>query len=146
METKCITTLDELSDIARIVLDTCAKKNTTTVFCLVGDLGAGKTAFTKEIAKHLGIIHEVTSPTFVIMKSYPILSHPFFKTLSHIDAYRIESEDEMRVLGFTDMLNNSAQLICIEWPEKIPSLIPSDAYIVSITLNNDGTREVHYGT
>lgn len=145
METRQITTLDELRDIAREVVTACVQKTNAQVIALTGDLGAGKTAFTKEIAKLLGVSHEITSPTFVIMKSYEIASHPFLKSLIHIDAYRIESDDEMRVLGFSEILSDPTRLVCIEWPEKIENLIPKDAYTVSLTLNLDETRTITYG-
>jgi tRNA threonylcarbamoyladenosine biosynthesis protein TsaE len=137
MHTKEIPTLKELAEIAREALDACVQKETATVITLAGDLGVGKTAFTKELAKILGVSHEVTSPTFVIMKSYPISTHPFFKTLTHIDAYRIESEDEIRVLGFAELLKDPTQLICIEWPEKIQNSVPTDALTISFTLLKD---------
>ncbi|MFZ2253136.1 MAG: tRNA (adenosine(37)-N6)-threonylcarbamoyltransferase complex ATPase subunit type 1 TsaE [Minisyncoccia bacterium] len=145
METRQITTLDELKDIAREVVSSCVQKENAHVVTLTGDLGAGKTAFTKELAKLLGITHEITSPTFVIMKAYEIPDHPFFKKLVHIDAYRIESDDEMRVLGFNEILSDPTNLVCIEWPEKIKDLIPKDAYSLSLTLNLDETRTITYG-
>ena len=145
METRQITTLEELGDIAKEVLSTCSQKEHAQVITLQGDLGAGKTALTKEFAKLLGITHEITSPTFVIMKSYEIPAHPFLKSLIHIDAYRIESDDEMRVLGFEEILSDPTNLVCIEWPEKIKNLIPKDAYTVSLTLNLEETRTITYG-
>lgn len=145
METRQITTLDELKNIAGEVVSLCAQKENAHVIALTGDLGAGKTAFTKEFAKLLGITHEITSPTFVIMKAYEIPGHLFFKKLVHIDAYRIESDDEMRVLGFNEILSDPTNLVCIEWPEKIEKLIPKDAYSVSLTLNLDETRTITYG-
>ena len=143
MQRREITTLTELADIAREVLASCVQKETATVIALTGDLGVGKTAFTKELAKILGVSHEVTSPTFVIMKSYSISTHPFFKTLTHIDAYRIESEDEVRVLGFAELLKDPTQLICIEWPEKIKNSMPTDARTLSFILER-GTRTITY--
>lgn len=145
MKTRTLTTLLELNAVAREVLDSCVQKDGAVCVALRGDLGAGKTAFTKEIAKLLGVPHEITSPTFVIMKSYEIPAHPFFKKLIHIDAYRIEEDDEMRVLGFGDMLKDPTYLICIEWPEKIENLIPKDAFQVSLALNPNETRTITYG-
>jgi len=142
METTRITTLEELQGIAQKVLSGCTTEDSAQVIALTGDLGAGKTAFVKELAKLLGITHEITSPTFVIMKSYEISSHAFFKTLVHIDAYRIESDDEMRVLKPNELLQDPTNLICIEWPEKIENVLPIDMCNVSLILNTDGTREV----
>ncbi len=145
METKRITTLQELGDIASAVLSVCDKKDSAQVIGLSGDLGAGKTAFIKELAKTLGIAHEITSPTFVIMKSYTIPAHAFFKTLIHIDAYRIESDAEMQVLRFDEILKDPTNLVCIEWPEKIETLLPQDIHNMTLVLMNDGTREITYG-
>lgn len=145
METRHITTLEELSLIAGEVLSVCVQKDTANVITLSGDLGAGKTAFTKELAKLLKIDQEITSPTFVIMKMYAVRGHTFFKSLTHIDAYRIESDEEMRVIGFSQLLKDPTKLICIEWPEKIKNVIPQDAHQITLALNNDGTRDITYG-
>ncbi len=150
METRHISTLEELQGIAGEVLSLCVGKDSAQIIGLSGDLGAGKTAFVKELAKLLKIQHEITSPTFVIMKSYPIPKASQItqqlKTLSHIDAYRIESDDEMRVLGFQKLLEDKTQLICIEWPEKIQNLIPKNALAVTFVLNNDGTRDITFNS
>ena len=144
MEKRVINTLGELHIFAGEILRSCEKKSTAQVLALSGDLGAGKTAFTKELASLFGIMHDITSPTFVIMKSYPIPTHPFFKTLVHIDAYRIEDIDEMRVLGLAEILNEPTNLVCIEWPEKIQALIPEDALTITMSLTGT-TRTITYG-
>lgn len=145
MKTTTITTLAELRLVADEALRLCTASH-ANVITLNGDLGAGKTAFTKELGKLLGVANEITSPTFVIMKSYDIPTHPFLKTLTHIDAYRIEEDDEMSVLGFGELLQDPSRLICIEWPEKIQNLIPEYAYHILFTLNLDGTRTISYGS
>ena len=147
METQRITSLSELNNIAQGILSLCMRegdKTTATVLGLSGDLGVGKTAFTKELARLLKIEHEITSPTFVIMKSYPISANKEYTHLIHIDAYRIESDDEMRVLGLEEILNDSTKLVCIEWPEKIQSILPSDTHNITLTLNTDGSRDISY--
>ncbi|MCF7816183.1 MAG: tRNA (adenosine(37)-N6)-threonylcarbamoyltransferase complex ATPase subunit type 1 TsaE [Candidatus Pacebacteria bacterium] len=146
MKTRRISILAELNEVAKEVLALCGKKDGAAVIGLSGDLGVGKTAFTKEIAHVLKIQEEITSPTFVIMKSYAIREHPFFKTLIHIDAYRIETDDEMRVLDFGGLLTDATKLICIEWPENIQELLPKDMCVVSFILNKDETRDITYGT
>lgn len=144
MEERRIQTLEELHQIVGEVLTALVPHKGATVLALKGDLGAGKTAFVKSLAKHVGITYEITSPTFVIMKSYEIPSHAFLKTLVHIDAYRIELDDEMRVLKFGEILSDQSNLVCIEWPEKIQNLIPLDARVIEFTLNQDGTRDITY--
>ena len=137
METREIQTLEELDDIAGDILNRKVSPNRAHVLALSGDLGAGKTAFVKRLAKQLAIHEEITSPTFVVMKSYEIPSHAQFKTLTHIDAYRIESKDEMRVLGFEALCADPSQLIAVEWPERIPSCMPEDASPIGITLEGN---------
>jgi tRNA threonylcarbamoyladenosine biosynthesis protein TsaE len=145
METKTLATLDELRVLARDIMQMVVLKERAQVIALTGDLGAGKTAFVKELGKYFGVAEQITSPTFVIMKSYPVVGYPPLKTLTHIDAYRIEDVDEMRVLGFDEILKDPERLVCIEWPEKIQELIPEGAITVSLILNAGGSRTVTYG-
>jgi tRNA threonylcarbamoyladenosine biosynthesis protein TsaE len=114
------------------------------VLTLQGDLGAGKTALTKAIATTLGIREHVTSPTFVIMKSYEVRGHPRYTSLTHIDAYRIDDEEELQVLGFPELLMDTSRLIVIEWPERVAGLIPEDALNVSIQIEDTGERTITY--
>ncbi len=111
------------------------------VLALSGDLGAGKTTLTKEIAKQLGILETVISPTYVIMKSYPLEANNY-KLLIHIDAYRLESDDELARLGWSDLIADPKNLIIIEWPEKVKNLIPNGAITIELSHNNGDTRTV----
>jgi tRNA threonylcarbamoyladenosine biosynthesis protein TsaE len=135
----------ELEGIARELLQVLETKPETRVIALTGDLGAGKTALTKALARVLGVREQVTSPTFVIMKSYATGTSERFSTLTHIDAYRIESEDELRVLGFEELLSDTKQLVVIEWPERISGLIPKEALTLSIAIGEEGERIISYG-
>lgn len=110
-----------------------------SVLALSGTLGAGKTAFTKKLGEILGVQEVVTSPTFVVMKQYDTNTKELFDFLVHIDAYRIEDEDEMRVLRFGELLQTPRTLICIEWAERIQTLLPKDA--VTLTLAVDCENE-----
>ncbi len=92
--------------------------NEATVVGLYGDLGAGKTAFTKGIAKALGITDEITSPTFVIEKIYPLTNNTNYDRLIHIDAYRLERSEELLHLGWKDITHDPRNLILIEWQKK----------------------------
>ncbi len=94
-----------------------------TIIALEGDLGAGKTTFVQGVAQSLGVV-EVTSPTFVIQKNYPI-THTDFEQLVHIDAYRLENTHELLVLDFEAIANNPKNLMFIEWPERVPDITPS---------------------
>lgn len=100
-------------------------KDAATVVGLYGELGSGKTTFMKYFAAALGVKEEIKSPTFVIMKFFHLSIFPSFCKLIHIDAYRIEKEEEMLNLGWNEIISDSKNLICIEWPEKISGILPS---------------------
>lgn len=113
-----------------------------TIFGLSGDLGSGKTAFTKEVAHLLGIKkEEVTSPTFVIEKIY-LISHKDFSHLIHIDAYRLDSPEELLHLGWEDIRKDPKNLILIEWPEKVKTLLPSQTQYLSFIFVDENTRDI----
>lgn len=120
-----------------------------TVVALKGDLGAGKTAFVKAVAKALGIEETVTSPTFVIEKIYKLgktspnsQQSPSFEHLIHIDAYRLEGGQELKKLGWQETVSNPKNIIFIEWPEKVADIIPVDAIKLSFTFVDDTTRTI----
>ena len=117
-----------------------------TVVALSGDLGAGKTAFVKAAAQVFGIEETVKSPTFIIMQAFelPEGAHGDFKHLIHIDAYRLNSEHELAVLGWHELVADPGNIIFLEWPEKVSRLIPDDALRISIEGEGE-TRTIHYG-
>ena len=131
----------DIPEIAVEILSQLKPTDKAVILALSGELGAGKTTLTKEIAKQLGITETVISPTYVIMKSYPI-SYKNFGTLVHIDAYRLESEDELVRLGWTELITNQKNIIIIEWPEKVKNLIPNSAITIELSHNNGDTRTV----
>ena len=108
-----------------------------TVITLDGDLGAGKTVFTKGFAKGLGIEELVTSPTFTILQEYEGGRLPLY----HFDTYRIEDPDEMIETGFGEYLSGNG--ICvIEWADNIEELLPEDS--IRIRIERDGTQGDSY--
>jgi tRNA threonylcarbamoyl adenosine modification protein YjeE len=88
------------------------------VFALEGEMGAGKTQFTKGLARAMGIKELVTSPTFALENEY----QDGRKKLFHFDAWRIEKSDELNTLGFPDLIKNKS-VISIEWAERVASII-----------------------
>lgn len=98
-------------------------KSKATIVGLYGDLGAGKTTFMKSVAEVLGIKETIQSPTFVIEKIYE-LENQIFKHLIHIDAYRLDSSEELLKLGWQEIIANPQNLICIEWPERVQGVMP----------------------
>jgi len=98
------------------------------VIGLQGDLGAGKTTLTQGIAKSFGIKKRITSPTFVLLKQFPIKTGRYRKFI-HIDAYRLSSFSDLEPLKIHSLLQDSASIIFIEWIKNVSSK----------TLNNCGT-------
>ncbi|MEX0918274.1 MAG: tRNA (adenosine(37)-N6)-threonylcarbamoyltransferase complex ATPase subunit type 1 TsaE [Candidatus Paceibacterota bacterium] len=128
-----------------ILTEAASRTERPAVITLSGDLGAGKTTFVQELARELGVTESVTSPTFVIMKRYET-AHVAFSSLIHIDAYRLEEASELSVLGFTEVLNETGAIVCIEWPEHVASLMPVDAIQLVFTFDGDErTLTVTYG-
>jgi tRNA threonylcarbamoyladenosine biosynthesis protein TsaE len=131
--------LEETTEIAKEFLNSMASKNTATAVAFYGDLGAGKTTFIQALAKEMGIDEPTTSPTFVIQKSYN--SQKYFDTLVHIDAYRLESGDDLLKLRFNETLLLPNTLICIEWPSNVESALPKDVIKVECKFVDESTRE-----
>ena len=111
-----------------------------TVIGLSGDLGSGKTAFAKALARALGITENIPSPTFVIAKYYDISHNGHFSRLIHIDAYRVESPDELKVLGWEKELRDPQNLIVVEWPERLGGEFPLYARQFNFLFVNEETR------
>lgn len=125
-------TLDQLQEIAQLVLHSIrTQTQSATILCLTGDLGAGKTTLAQTIGKILGIEQTMISPTFVIMKRYAVI-HNDFDALVHIDAYRLETPEEIVKLGWNSVIKNPRNLIVVEWPEKIKSVLPDEVLGVTI--------------
>lgn len=133
---------EELVSVTEQILTTKRQSPGALVIALHGDLGAGKTTFTQTLASILHVEESVTSPTFVIMRSYPIKNHEKFTTLDHIDAYRIDDEHELEVIRVQERILEPNHIVCIEWPERVPSYIPEGAIHIFFTLNTDGTRTI----
>ena len=102
------------------------------VICLNGDLGVGKTVFTKGFAEGLGITEPVNSPTFTIVQQYDSGRMPLY----HFDAYRIEDPSEMDYLGFDEYFFGNGVCL-IEWPSVIEEYLPNDMIRVTISKNLD---------
>ncbi|MBQ3061510.1 MAG: tRNA (adenosine(37)-N6)-threonylcarbamoyltransferase complex ATPase subunit type 1 TsaE [Lachnospiraceae bacterium] len=100
------------------------------VFCLHGDLGVGKTVFTKGFAKGLGVDEVIFSPTFTIVSEYSTGEMPFY----HFDVYRISEPEEMYEIGFEEYIY--ADGVClIEWAELIKDILPENITDITIEKN-----------
>ncbi|MBQ8636788.1 MAG: tRNA (adenosine(37)-N6)-threonylcarbamoyltransferase complex ATPase subunit type 1 TsaE [Clostridia bacterium] len=113
------------SETARIASTLAKELRKGDIVCLNGELGVGKTAFTKGLCEALGVTEHVTSPTYTIINRYdaPV---PVF----HIDAYRIDDSDEMYEIGFEDCLSDGISVI--EWSVMIEDILPEKRIEIEI--------------
>lgn len=109
------------------------------VVCINGDLGSGKTAFTAGIAKGIGVLDVVSSPTFTIVNCYS-----GDMPLYHFDVYRILDSSEMYDIGFDEYISGDG-ITVIEWADIIADILPEERYDITITKNldiHDDFREI----
>jgi tRNA threonylcarbamoyladenosine biosynthesis protein TsaE len=109
------------------------------VWVFRGEMGAGKTTLIKSIAKQLGVKETVQSPTFSIVNEYSATERKVF----HFDFYRIKKEEEAVDIGVEEYLY-SDNFCFIEWPEKIPSLLPDAFFEIAICVEANGFRKLEY--
>lgn len=107
------------------------------VYALIGDLGTGKTLFTKGFAAGLGIDEHVNSPTFTIMQIYEDGRIPLY----HFDVYRIEEPEEMEEVGLDEYLEGDGVCL-IEWAERIEELLPEDR--ITVLIEKDLEKGLDY--
>jgi tRNA threonylcarbamoyladenosine biosynthesis protein TsaE len=118
-----------LGDIAQSIIQ---KSIPHRVFLLHGGMGAGKTTLVKALCKYLGVVDQVTSPTFSLVNEYATSSGD---TIYHFDLYRLEKESEALDFGMEDYLC-SGHYCFIEWPDRAPGLMPDDAVKINIDVHN----------
>ncbi|OAS84690.1 MULTISPECIES: tRNA (adenosine(37)-N6)-threonylcarbamoyltransferase complex ATPase subunit type 1 TsaE [Metabacillus] len=123
---------EETLEIAKRLSEKVKKSDVVT---LEGDLGAGKTTFTKGLAKGLGIKRNVNSPTFTIIKEYKDGRLPLY----HMDVYRLEDADED--LGFDEYFHGDG-ITVVEWAHLIEDQLPSERLDIKILYVNDSTRKI----
>ena len=107
------------------------------IYCLDGDLGVGKTVFTKGFAKGLNIEDEIVSPTFTIIQVYEEGKLPLY----HFDVYRIGSPDEMFEIGYEDYFYGEGVSL-VEWATLVEEIIPSEA--IHVTIEKDLEKGFDY--
>ncbi len=128
-----ISSEEELVGVAKNLLNYFSDKK---IILFYGEMGAGKTTLIKLLCKQLGVEESTNSPTFSIVNEYLSISQ---KSIYHFDFYRIEKEEEVFDMGYEDYFY-SGNFCFIEWPEKIPNLLPEEVVKVSIELDDDYNR------
>ena len=106
---------------------------------LVGDVGAGKTTFTKGLARGLEIAEEITSPTFTISKVY---ENSRGQKLVHYDFYRLENPGIM-VEDLFENLQDPQTVTVIEWADTVSEILPANHLRLEILINDDGSRTLN---
>ena len=132
-----ICTTESPEETAKLAEKAATRIREGTVLCLNGDLGAGKTLFTKHLVRVLDA-GEATSPTFSLMNIYegicPIL---------HFDLYRLKSEDELDDIGFYEYVDEPDGIVIIEWANKFPDALPEECVTVTFErTENENERNI----
>lgn len=127
--------LEEINEVAKAIL---ALPNLNKVITFHAEMGVGKTTLIKELVKELGVIEHSSSPTFSLVNEYETQDE---KIIYHFDLYRINNEMEAYDMGIDEYFY-SGNWCFIEWPEKVPHLIPLEHAAIKIQLLPNGMREI----
>ena len=126
-----------MEDTEKFAYELAQKAEPGQVYALIGDLGVGKTVFTKGFARGLGIEEPVNSPTFTILQIYEEGRIPLY----HFDVYRIEEPEEMEEVGFDDYVYGDGVCL-IEWANRIEEILPEET--VTIMIGKDLEKGTDY--
>ncbi len=132
-----ILTASSLSDLPQVAQQIINFAGTDRIFLFYGDMGAGKTTLIKELCIALGSQDNITSPTFAIVNEYIGAGSNIY----HFDFYRLKNQSEALDLG-SDEYFYSGNYCFIEWPEKIPDILPDKFVRVSIQALGDNSRQI----
>lgn len=132
----------EIDTLSEKVFSYIKKYDTSpAIVVFYGDLGTGKTTLIKILAKKLQISKTVVSPTYTILQSYETKDDKY-KTLVHIDAYRIDDDRTWDILKMDELLKQPKTLFCIEWPEKLPTILNYPHIEVHLKHVDHTSREI----
>lgn len=109
--------------------------------CLFGELGAGKTTFTQGIGDFFGL-ERIVSPTYIIVRQYPVSNSKIFKRFYHIDLYRLKSWQESRSFDLHEIWSDPYGLSVIEWPERLEGNLPDKRLEIYFKTLDQNTREI----
>ncbi len=127
---------NNLTDTAEFAKNIASKLTNGDIIALYGDLGAGKTTFTKAICQTLGYLGEVTSPTFTLVNEYPARL-----TIHHFDMYRLDDPEEAIESGLDEILRSGEGVCIVEWPENLGTLLPSNCKKIIIEKLGETSRK-----
>jgi len=127
--------IDDLPALAKQIVDYAGEEK---MWLFLGEMGAGKTTLIQNICRVLGVVDTTTSPTFSIVNEYRDRND---ESIYHFDFYRIKDETEAMDIGVEEYFD-SGKLCLVEWPEKIPSLIPNQYLSIIISLETQTSRKI----
>ena len=134
MEEEIILNLKELDFFSKKIGENCFGG---MFIGLKGDLGAGKTQFTKFLVKNLnGNIEDVVSPTFTILNEYNTEKFKIY----HFDLYRLNSIDELEEIGYKDFFYDDNAITLVEWIDRIPECLPDDYLLIKFEFTDDVSK------
>ena len=137
MKEYIVKNLKDTDKVAQILAE--SLKGGETI-ALTGNLGSGKTAFVKALAKGLGIKENITSPTFVLLKVYNI-NYKSVNKFVHVDCYRLRGQEDLFDIGLGDYLNYDNIIVALEWADKIVNL-PKNTIFVDIKIVDKDKRSI----
>ena len=118
----------------RLAIELAGKVHKGSVLALYGNLGSGKTTFTRYFVEALGLNNRVQSPTFVVARKYGYVNH--------VDLYRLTDENEAKDIGIEEILTDSDSITLIEWPEIIENILPEKTIKIYFEYIDENTRKI----
>lgn len=129
----------ETEKLAGFLLEKLSDKDKKAiVVALEGELGAGKTVFTRGLAKALKIKQKIKSPTFTLMKSYKFKKGMLY----HLDCYRLKDHHGLEVLGIKEILTDPQNIVLIEWADRVKKILPKKYIKIHIDHIDSKTRKI----
>jgi tRNA threonylcarbamoyladenosine biosynthesis protein TsaE len=126
------------SSWSTVALNVARTLKSGSILALQGELGAGKTTFVQALAKALGAKRVPKSPTFSLLRTYPV-KHGAIRRLLHVDAYRIEDEHDLIPLDLDAELSEPGSILAVEWPENVSAWLKKRKHMtLRITVSKQG--------
>lgn len=116
------------------------KRKELRTICLYGELGSGKTTFVGGFAKAFGITARLLSPTFIIVRRYPLEKD--FRFLYHVDLYRSEGKRDLGSIGLSEILVDPDSIVLVEWAEKLGDFLPKKHIDVRLKAHAGGKHSI----
>ena len=129
-----------LEELPKVAAEVAAALPMAGVVAVHGTMGAGKTTLVRAVLQEWGTEEEGASPTFGLVHHHTVSRQGEPCQVRHMDLYRLEHEEEAERAGIADMLLEDV-LTLVEWPERVPGLMPDDAHLLQIEELPDGTRQ-----